>query len=56
MDEFAESLERDHVPAWSDQYLDYKSLQQKVDTVAAPNLDEDTSQQRRTDVEGELAC
>ena len=55
MDEFAESLERDHVPAWSQQYLDYRSLQQIVDTAAAPDLDEDTSQQRKNDVEGQPA-
>ena len=54
MDEFAQSLERDHLPEWSDQYLDYQSLQDKVDTVAASIYDEATSQHHKSQVESEL--
>lgn len=53
MDEFAQTLERDHFPDWSDQYLDYQSLQDKVETAAASNHDEATAQHRKTQVESE---
>ena len=54
MDEFAQSLERDHLPEWSDQYLDYQNLQDKVDIAAASNHDEATAQHHKAQVESEL--
>ena len=55
MDEFAQTFERDHLPEWSDQYLDYQSLQDKVETAVASNNDEETTQYHQNQVESELA-
>ena len=51
MDEFADSLYRERVSSWSEQYIDYEELQSKVDAAAEPNQDEATCQQRKTEVE-----
>lgn len=55
MDEFSQSLERDHPPEWSDDYLDYQSLQDKVEAAAASDHDEVTAQHRKDQVQSELA-
>lgn len=54
MDEFADSLYRERVSSWSEQYIDYEELQSKVDAAAEPNQDEATCQQRKTEVESML--
>ena len=51
MDEFTDSLYRERVSSWSEQYIDYEQLQSKVDAAAEPSQDEATCQQRRTEVE-----
>lgn len=57
MDEFAQSLERDHLPEWSDHYLDYHSFQDKVEAAAASNHDEATAEHHKNLVESEvLVC
>ncbi|KAL0025315.1 hypothetical protein WJX79_004533 [Trebouxia sp. C0005] len=54
MDEFTDSLYRERVSSWSEQYIDYEKLQSKVDAAAEPNQDEASCQQRRTEVETAL--
>ena len=54
MDEFSQSLQRDHLPEWSDEYLDYQSLQDKVEQAAASNQDEATVQHHKNEVQCEL--
>lgn len=53
MDEFSESLERDRLPEWSDEYLDYQSFQDKVEAAAASNQDEATAEHHKNDVQSE---